>query len=159
MRISFKLIMFALVLGFTPAACDSGPQTSLGASLSVTEAQTQADELRAQKTSIFNIYSLSKLIEHHKLEHGQTPSKLEDLAPYLTSDGLYEFMHDGWGRGIFYYSNSADYTLICFGHDAIPAHENNASPGGYSRHLDFDADIIMINGNWAQTPEGLDRPF
>ncbi len=124
-------------------------------------ARARTEALNAQKRSIYHIRHLWSLIKRYKLEHGKTPNSLDDLAPYYsTPDGLGKYLLDGWGRSFYYSATGSDFTLLCFGRDGVPTPPPVTWPGGrtgYTGCFDFDADIIMINGQWAQTPYGLGR--
>ncbi len=174
--VSFLTVVFPLIAGlpFGPFG-EEYSQFEAQAQNGVTQAQeksiilsTLAEEnmrvqakhegLSAQKISIHHLRRLADSIELYKIEHGRTPNGLEDLAPnYLTHDGLEERILDGWGRHVYYSATRSDFTLICFGLDGAPNPQTVTWPGGYTASFDFDADIIMINSKWAQTPEGLAR--
>jgi hypothetical protein len=158
-RASFVVALFSLFLAgnsLSSFACDAGTSNMQEQELSV---EAQAEALNAQKVSIYHMFALSGLIEKHKTETGRTPQSLEDLAAYLTPKGFADFVLDGWKRRIYYSSNGSDFTLFCFGLDGIPNAKETVLPGGYTPHLDFDADIIIINNRWARSPDGLNRPF
>ena len=123
------------------------------------DAQVQADGLRAQKITIYRMATLSDLIKSYVREHERCPESLSAVGPYVTPEALADLILDGWGRPIRYYSSGTDYALVCYGFDGLASLHQTVSPGGYTHQLDFDADIVILNGNWAQSPAGLDRPF
>ena len=63
---------------------------------------------------------------------------------------------DGWSRSFYYFTTGKSYLLISFGRGGRPATQTS-DPGGISKRRDFDTNIVMIDGRWAQTPIDVDR--
>jgi hypothetical protein len=64
---------------------------------------------------------------------------------------------DGWGRPLYYYATPESYVLVSFGRSDVPRAQRS-TPGGVSPMApDWDENIVMIDGEWAQTPFGVDR--
>ena len=57
---------------------------------------------------------------------------------------------DGWSRPFRYASDGVVYTVVSFGADA---QRTTPYPGGATH--DFDADIVLVGGQFYQWPEGL----
>ena len=121
--------------------------------------QVQGDGLRTQEKTIFRMFTQSDLIDDYVRGRGQRPENLRAPGPYLTPVTPADSTVDGWGRPFGYYSSGDDYALLSYGRDGLPDLHASALPSGYTCQLDLDADIVILNGEWAQFPAGLGRPF
>lgn len=82
-----------------------------------------------------------------------TLSALHQVMGGVDPDG--RLWLDGWGRPlVFFVTWDGNYVIASFGKDGVPQGQA-ATPGGATIDTDRDADIVMINGEWAQKPGGV----
>ena len=114
-------------------------------------------EFQKQKLTINNMQLLNTMIATYHDDHRQDPARLDDLVPdYAKTRAM---MTDGWGRRFYYFSSGDGFVLASFGKAGVPRN-SDCQPGCIAMgdpHHPFDTNIVMINGEWAQTPVGVDR--
>jgi hypothetical protein len=82
------------------------------------------------------------------------PPSLNALVPsYLT--GAHTFS-DSWGRPLVYYATETHYILASYGKNGVPDGQLTKA-GGFGPANNFDQDIVLIDGEWAQSPPNVDR--
>lgn len=79
------------------------------------------------------------------IDNGTVEQLSDDLEPYIRKFNY----DDGWGQPIFYDSDGAHYTVISFGWDGSSTLPYTPGPTS-----SFDADIVFMDGNFLQWPEG-----
>ena len=106
-----------------------------------------------QSRSVADIRMISQGVEAYQTDHSSYPvvdngtvSELEgDLEIYIRKFNEL----DGWGEPVFYESDGTSYTVISFGGNKA---SNLPYVGGATST--FDADIVFVDGNFLQWPEG-----
>jgi hypothetical protein len=115
-------------------------------------------ERRRQIVTVHNMRLLGQLVRLHREDHGKDPASLDGLVRAYESD--LALTKDGWGRELYYYSTGSDFVLASFGKDGVPI-SSRCAPGCIAGATPpstlYDIDIVMINGEWAQTPADVDR--
>ncbi len=76
---------------------------------------------------------------------------LESLAPYLEPTYIKKVpVSDGWNRPLLYDGSAKSYTLLsCGGNGTVDA------PWGHGPTTGFQEDIVFVDGQFLQWPEGL----
>ena len=117
--------------------------------------------INAQKITVARIAQLSRVIRDYVKREGRTPNDLLSLVTgetqYVKAEYAEELFLDGWGNRLFYHSTGGSFVLASFGQDGKPDKEGRQKAGGWSSEFNFDADIVRIGNEWAQTPEGVPR--
>lgn len=115
----------------------------------------QTSDLRAEKLTVARIHDLGLRIEEYGLEsNGRSPRSLDALKEMFELPQ--ERFEDGWGRALYFFATESQCMLVSFGRNGKPDPQV-APPGGSVPYRDHDADIVWINGEWAQTPFGIGR--
>jgi hypothetical protein len=139
---------------------DDGYPTNVDEETELT-AQKITVELTAQKITVARITQLCMVIRDFRTREGRTPNNLDALVngetQYVVPAYAVELFVDGWGKRFFYHSTGESFVLASFGKNGIPESEGTQRAGGWSPQFYFDSDIVSIDGNWAQTPNGLPR--
>lgn len=103
---------------------------------------------------------LTALRDYRKGEK-RAPNDLQSLTlgdlPYLRPSAAEKLTVDGWGRRLYYRATGEHFVLASFGRDGKADESISREAIGWSKYLDFDADIIVIDGEWASSPEGIGR--
>ena len=120
-----------------------------------TAANHEGDQY-AQKISVSNIVRIALVIKQFMKNTGTVPIALIELTegevPYIRPDVAKDLLLDGWGNAIYYTTNGTDFILVSHGRDGLPVSPDLRLTHGSSAHGDYDADMVMINGKWAQSP-------
>lgn len=150
-KFTLKTVVAALVLLVT---CALGTGT----------AQQQADEatespdFAAQKVTCFRIYMGRANVDAFKSSFPgrKLPSALRALDQELEGvDPQGAKWLDGWGRPLtFFVTHDGHYVIASFGKDGLPQGQATV-PGGNTAEMNWDADIVLIDGDWAQVPGGV----
>ena len=111
-------------------------------------------DLDAQRLTHARIFTLGTRIWEHGLEHdsGTSPSIRALKERFDLSDEMFE---DGWGNELYFFRSDSQYVLVSFGRDGKPDRGQVSNPGGPTPERNYDADIVWISGEWAQTPWGM----
>jgi len=109
----------------------------------------------AQIASVAAMGNIVIVLNLYAADHGgHFPDNLQSLV------GSYKFpdwsLRDGWKRPLYYYSTGTSYILISYGRSGLPDSQESTS-GGFSAEKRYEADIVLINRTWAQSPAGVDR--
>jgi len=119
------------------------------------------ENYKAQKTTVDHIKTINLLVDFYKSKEGHTPDNLTSFItseePYIKPEASDKMFSDGWGNRLHYYSTGDSYVIASFGRDGVPDAGGSQAAGGWSAFLDFDADIVAINGDWAQSPDNISR--
>jgi hypothetical protein len=107
-----------------------------------------------QIVTVSNIDYIRLAINLYREGHGVPPPTLKTLQ--AAGSVKSEWLLDGWGRPIIYFTTGHSYLLLSLGRAGVPTSQQ-ASPGGILAGVDYDANIVMIDGSWAQTPHDVDR--
>ena len=114
-------------------------------------------EFGRQMVTVSNMRQINIMMTTLRENHRRYPRRLEDLVPaYARNTSM---MKDGWGREFYYYSSGDSFVLASFGKSGNPR-RSLCEPGCLAKgdpDHPYDTNIVMINGVWAQTPEGIDR--
>jgi hypothetical protein len=111
-------------------------------------------ERRKQIRTVSNMWMLNAVIQLYRQDHHASPARLDQLGmPYMKTPPTTK---DGWGREFYYHAIGEKFVLASFGRNGIPE-SLQCAPGCFSGAVLYDADIVMIDGEWAQTPFGVDR--
>ena len=112
-------------------------------------------DFAAQIVTVSAMRSIVLHIEQYASEHrGTAPDNLESLRKAY---GLPEAsFRDGWGRPFCYFTTGPSYVLASFGRSGSPGSQS-AAPGGVLQEIDFESAIVLVNGEWAQSPFNVDR--
>jgi len=115
-------------------------------------------ERQKQGVTMHHMHLLEGLIRLHRTDFLKDPAHLDQMVRAYESDPI--LTKDGWGRDFYYYSTGETYVLASFGRNGMPA-SSRCEPGCIADAVPpdslYDLDIVMINGDWAQTLAGLDR--
>lgn len=114
---------------------------------------------RRQKRTMADMYAIGGGLEQYREEIGEElPSALRGLCEALELKGDL-CGTDAWGHE-FFYRVSVDrksYVLVSFGRDGSP--EGSEAEGEmFSKRGDYDADMVIVDGQWSRSPAGLCRP-
>ena len=109
----------------------------------------------AEKMTVARMHNLGLKLEEWRLEkNGEAPNSLDVLRKRF---GLSkELTQDGWGRELYFYLSSQHCVIASFGKDGLPDAQSSPA-GGTLTTPKHDADIVWIDGEWAQTPYGIGR--
>jgi hypothetical protein len=101
------------------------------------------------------------VLSRYQEVEGRTPDSLEVLTrgspPHILPEAAVKILSDGWGRPIYYQSTGSSFALASFGRDGVPDSGGAQVAGGWSEYLAYDSDLVIIDGDWAQSPLGLPR--
>jgi hypothetical protein len=114
----------------------------------------EREDFKAQAHAVSSIRAMRLNVKQFKEEYGELPLTLEEVRQLYGADDRY--FVDGWGREILYYRSENHYLLCSFGKNGTPE-QQAAKPGGVVAERNYDTDIIMLNGEWVQTPRGVAR--
>ena len=158
MRIS---ALFAVaLLAFATCTCATSPVHSNDSLGSSGNAGSVREGEPAQRLTIGVLSRLVMVVDLHVRTRGKAPLSLEALLSdeefFVAPEKRADWIVDGWGRKVHYYSNGSDYCLMSFGQDGMPD-SDGIEPGGFSPSGEFEADIVVVNGRWAVSPQGLGR--
>jgi len=117
-----------------------------------------SDEALKQRGSQAELFFLAVRIAGWKSESGKWPPSLAAVCDKLEKPQECK-MEDLWGRPYYYRVtyHQDGYVLASFGKDGMPDRDAG-SPGAFGSERDYDADIVVVSGAWAQSVEGLERP-
>lgn len=117
----------------------------------------RSDDRARQIQTMARMRQIHDYIVLYREDHGSDPASLEILARKYSAGR--EAAVDGWRRPFFYYTTGDGYVLASFGRSGIPTPQvsrpGEVAPPGSSE--DFEVDFVLINGEWAQSPYGVDR--
>jgi hypothetical protein len=101
---------------------------------------------------------ITLFLDLYRKDHSSAPANLAILAGEykLPTDAVMDGWMDGWGHRLYFYSTGTHYVLASFGRSGIPR-APTAPAGGISPQVDFDTNMVMIDGEWAQSPVNVDR--
>ena len=106
-----------------------------------------------QSRSVADMRTISEGVEAYQTDHSFYPvvdnGTVAELNDYLEIYIRKFNRVDGWGEPVFYDSDGSGYTVISFGRNKasnLPYVEGATST--------FDADIVFVDGNFSQWPEG-----
>ena len=125
-----------------------------GAVLAADNVATAPSDFRKQIGTVGAIHGLSLAIDTYREEHKTNPPSLRALVPSYMRDA--RALSDLWGRPLYYYASEGHYVLASFGKNGI-AEGQLTKAGGFGQANDVDQDIVLIDGEWAQSPENVDR--
>jgi len=107
-----------------------------------------------QSRSVADIRMISQGIEAYQTDHSFYPVVDNGTVSELSGDleiYIRRFNNlDGWGEPVFYESDGKSYTVISFGGNKA---SNLPYVGGPTSS--FDADIVFVDGNFLQWPDGV----
>jgi len=107
----------------------------------------------AQISTVAAIRNMVTVLDLYASEHGgRFPGNLGELKYKFPEWSL----NDGWKRPLYYYSTGTTYILVSYGRSGKPDPQT-AQAGGHSAENDYEADIVLINRVWAQSPKWVDR--
>ncbi len=113
------------------------------------ERNVRPPDMIKQYQTAMNMVSLSRYIEFFQEENKIPPPSLRAvLREYGVDERLAD---DEWGRPFYYYASSNGFILASFGKSGQPRPQS-VPPGYRSPVGDYDANIVMVNGDWAQRP-------
>jgi hypothetical protein len=111
-------------------------------------------DFRKQIGSVGAIQGVVLAIDTYREEHKTNPPSLSALVPSYMRDA--RALSDLWGRPLHYYASETHYVLASLGRNGVPDGQQ-AKAGGFGPANDFDQDIVLIDGVWAQSPPDVDR--
>jgi general secretion pathway protein G len=107
-----------------------------------------------QSRSVADIRMISQGVEAYQTDHSSYPvvdnGTVSELAEHLEIYIRSFNDLDGWGEPVFYESDGTNYTVISFGGNRASNLPYVDGPTG-----NFDADIVFVDGNFLQWPEGV----
>jgi len=110
-----------------------------------------------QKRTMADIRSVGTAVESYSIDNSLYPTAGNMAAVQAVLEPAYIKrlpLQDGWNHDLVYQPSStsgAGYTLMSLGKDGI----SSPAPGG--RTSDLAADIIFVDGQFTQWPEGMQR--
>lgn len=122
------------------------------------QAQHSDADWQKQKITVNNMTLIKAMIFAYREDHKKDPAQITDLVPAYAKDR--SMMKDGWGREFYYYSSGKYFVLASFGRGGAPRHplcEPGCVATATPPENPYDINIVMINGEWAQTPVDVDR--
>ena len=107
-----------------------------------------------QKRTMADMRSVSAAIESYSVDQGAYPAAadMRELAEILSPAHIMSCPQvDGWGNALgFERSSTGGYLLRSRGKDGVPEIEFQGGSTG-----DYDCDIILVDGEFTQWPEGM----
>lgn len=112
-------------------------------------------DFAAQIVTMSSMRTIVQHISQYMTEHrGAAPETLESLrVAYELPETVFR---DGWERPFSYFTTGPSYVLASFGKSGRPGSQR-AMPGGVLQVTDYESAIVVVNGDWAQTPWNVDR--
>ena len=110
-----------------------------------------------QKRTLADIRSIGTAVESYSIDNGLYPTSADISAARSVLEPVYIKklpVQDGWSHDMVYQpgaTSGAGYTLQSLGKDGAAS----AVTGG--RTSDLNADIIFVDGQFTQWPEGIQR--
>ena len=106
-----------------------------------------------QSRTVADIRMISEGIEAYQVDNSFYPV-VNDGTVSMLSGNLEIYIrrfndYDGWREPIFYGSDGSHYTVISYGWNMVPNLPYVDGPT-----TTFDADIVFVDGNFLQWPEG-----
>jgi general secretion pathway protein G len=125
-----------------------------------------AQQRARQKRTMADMRSIGTAIEAYATQHDQYPraNSIAELAPLLVPAYAQVVpWKDGWGHDLRYQcwpeeDACSHYALGSPGKDGAWEHDSVDDYVPDTATTNFDADIIWIDGNFVQYPEGMPRP-
>jgi hypothetical protein len=120
-------------------------------------ADTRPRDYVAQIATVANMRLIKDYIDLYREDHHMDPASLSTLMKEYRFRS--DLLLDGWNRKFYYYTNGQSYVLASFGKVGTPSPQSSV-PGGVAppnRVSDYNVNIVMVNGDWAQFPVGVDR--
>jgi hypothetical protein len=116
----------------------------------------QKADFEAQVATCMRIIAWSYTLQGERNKPGvRLPRSLEEFAVELGGGYQPRAFLDGWGRRLIYYATSDGHWVIAsFGRNGR-AEGQTLGPGELTMDPDYDADIVMIDGDWAQRPRSI----
>ena len=113
-----------------------------------TKSQRPPDMIKQYQTAV-NMGDVSSYITLFLEEHKTLPPSLEAVLREYGVDT--RLAYDEWGRPLFYYASPHGFVLVSFGRSGRPCSQS-VPPGFGSAVGDYDANLVIVNGEWAQRP-------
>ncbi len=110
------------------------------------------EDFRKQKVTVARIAGLGLRIADWQLQELGDIPVVSSLKENLNLPE--ERFHDGWGNELYFFSTGTHYVIVSFGRNGVPDSQVS-EPGRPTSVRDYDADIVWIDGEWAQLPWGL----
>ncbi len=110
------------------------------------------EDFRKQKVTVARIADIGLRIADWKLQElGDVPvaSVLRERLKLPS-----ERFTDGWGNELYFFSTGTHCVIVSFGRNGAPDSQVS-EPGKPTPARNYDADIVWIDGEWAQLPWGL----
>ncbi len=110
-----------------------------------------------QKRTMADIRSIGTAVESYSIDNSRYPTAGDMAAAQSLLEPAYIKklpLQDGWSHDLVYQpgaTSGAGYTLRSLGKDGVAS----PTPGG--RTSDLSADIIFVDGQFTQWPEGIQR--
>ena len=93
-------------------------------------------------------------VESYREEFGSYPTDLDELVERFGTAPQY--ISDGWCRPLVYFRHEHGYILASFGKSGVPEAQRVDPPTVVVPEQDFETDVVLIDGEWVQTPSGVD---
>jgi hypothetical protein len=137
-------------------ACSFGLALALAMPWPGSSKDTRHPELVRQIQTTARMHEVSVYISLYREDHpGEDPPNLAALTKAYSMPAATAV--DAWNRPLYYYATGGRYVLISFGRSGVPRAQRS-EPGAVSpMEPDWDENIVMIDGEWAQTPFGVGR--
>ena len=107
-----------------------------------------------QSRTMADIRNAALAIESYETDHSAFPGAsgtIGDIAQYLEPTYIQKVpSNDGWNRPLLFEGTAKSYTIISYGANARP--DTPYREGSTSRFRD---DLVFVNGQFYQWPEGL----
>ena len=107
-----------------------------------------------QSRTMADIRTAALAIASYETDHSAFPSAsgtLGDIAQYLEPTYIRNVpLNDGWNRPLLYTGTSESYTILSYGGNG---HADTPYRQGRTSH--FRDDLVFVNGQFYQWPEGL----
>ena len=108
----------------------------------------------AQIGTMGTVRGVALAIDAYRTDHKACPPTLRALIPEYLLDA--RLLRDSWHHPLVYFSSGDHFVLLSPGRDGR-VDGQVAPPGGFGTGGDFDQDIVIVDGEWAQSPENVDR--
>jgi hypothetical protein len=139
-----RLTAFLLVIVWLVVACKSGGDGR------------QPDHV-AQIATVARMRLLRDLIQSYSNDHGGAlPAKLEGAVLLYQRTPDPEALVDGWERPLVYFASESHYVLMSGGRNGA-YEQQRVEPGHVVGEVDYNTDIVLVDGQWSQTPDSVDR--
>jgi len=117
---------------------------------------TSAIQRGRQKRTMGDLHTLGSAIQAYQVDFARFPAvsgNASQLVGLLTPTYLKTLPEvDGWNRPIQYAGSATGYTLISWAADGAPT-----TPYRFGPTTSFADDIVFVDGQFVQWPEGMQR--